>query len=177
MKIVGSRTDFCDMDGNETVKDFYECIADLLESDEVQRLAEFNQHMDTNRLQHCMNVTYYGFLICRKFGWDYRSAARGGLLHDLFFYDWAERRQTAGFHALHHPRVALKNATEAFELNDREKDIIVKHMWPVTLRPPKYKETLVITFVDKYCAFMEICAAVRKMIRMRSRLGFNEEAS
>jgi uncharacterized protein len=40
-------------------------------------------------------------------------------------------------------------------LNDIEKDIIEKHMWPLTLKLPKYKEAFIVSFVDKYCAFME----------------------
>jgi len=41
-------------------------------------------------------------------------------------------------------------------LNDTEKDIIEKHMWPLTIRLPKNKESLVVSLVDKYCSFMEI---------------------
>jgi len=43
-----------------------------------------------------------------------------------------------------HPRVALENAIEHFDLNDTEKDIIEKHMWPLTIRLPKTKESLVV---------------------------------
>ena len=37
-----------------------------------------------------------------------------------------------------------------------EKDIISKHMWPVTFSAPKYLESYTITFVDKYCAVKEL---------------------
>ena len=33
--------------------------------------------------------------------------------------------------------------------------MIIKHMWPVTLAMPKYKETFIITLVDKYFAVAE----------------------
>ena len=33
-----------------------------------------------------------------------------------------------------------------------EEDIILKHMWPLTLRIPKYKESFLIMFLDKYVA-------------------------
>ena len=33
--------------------------------------------------------------------------------------------------------------------------MIIKHMWPVTPALPKYKETFVITLVDKYFAAAE----------------------
>ena len=42
-----------------------------------------------------------------------------------------------------------------FDLNDMEKDIIVKHMWPLTIVPPKFKESYIVTLVDKYCATKE----------------------
>lgn len=35
------------------------------------------------------------------------------------------------------PKSALQNAEKEFLLNDKEKDIILKHMWPVTLPFPK----------------------------------------
>ena len=38
---------------------------------------------------------------------------------------------------------------------DKEKDIIEKHMWPVTVAFPKSIEGFILTFVDKYCALSE----------------------
>ena len=43
-----------------------------------------------------------------------------------------------------------------FCLNVIEKDIIEKHMWPLTIRLPKYKESFIVSFVDKYCSTAEI---------------------
>ena len=37
----------------------------------------------------------------------------------------------------------------------KEKEIIKKHMWPLTFSPPKYLESFIVTIVDKYCAFKE----------------------
>ena len=54
-----------------------------------------------------------------------------------------------------HPKIALRNATQIFNLNDIEKDVIVNHMWPVTIKIPHYKETVVVTFADKYSAIFE----------------------
>lgn len=41
-------------------------------------------------------------------------------------------------------------------MNEIEIDIIKKHMWPLTIVLPKYKEALVVMLVDKYCALMEM---------------------
>ena len=48
---------------------------------------------------------------------DYRSVARAGLLHDLFYYDWRTTKFDLGTHALIHPRVALRNAEKLTKLN------------------------------------------------------------
>ncbi len=78
------------------------------------------------------------------------------MLHDLFLYDWRVRQDNRkGLHAFTHPKTALENASKLFDLNAKETDIILKHMWPVTIRFPKYIESYVITFVDKYCALEE----------------------
>ena len=34
--------------------------------------------------------------------------------------------------------------------------MIAKHMFPLTVTPPKYKETFVIVLVDKFCSFNEV---------------------
>lgn len=60
-----------------------------------------------------------------------------------------------GLHAFTHPQTALENASKLFDLNEKECDIILKHMWPVTIKLPKYKESYIITLVDKYCAIQE----------------------
>lgn len=54
-----------------------------------------------------------------------------------------------------HPRIAVKNAEKITELSDLERDIILKHMWGATIAPPKYKESYIVTLVDKYCAIKE----------------------
>lgn len=120
-------------------------------------MRKYIQHKDIDCFVHCLHVSYVSYIICRKLGLDWRAAARGGLLHDFFLYDW-HIKKSAGIKELHgfkHPRTALFNARLYFNINDVEKDIILNHMWPMTFRLPRYKETYVIAAVDKYCAFME----------------------
>ena len=151
MHVTGSRKNI-----KET--EFYECIADLLEKDEIQELTEFRHHKMTTRYQHCLNVAYYNYLVCRKFRLDAESAARAGLLHDLYHYDTERYHKTKPVirHSKYHPQVALEAAEKITELNDRERDMIAGHMWPVTLKlKPHCAEGYIITFVDKYCALIE----------------------
>ena len=137
-------------------KEFQEIISDIITNDTVLKMKNYKQHYDTNCFEHCMHVAFYSYILCKKYNLDYKSAARAGMLHDLFLYDWRIRSSSRkGFHAFTHPKCALTNALSLFNLNDKEQDIIIKHMWPLTLKLPKYKESFIITFVDKYCALSE----------------------
>ena len=138
-------------------KIYMDQVYDILQSKPFKRMDNFIQHGTTTTLKHCLNVSYVSYKICKTLGFDYVSAARAGLLHDLFLYDWHECAKKTGnhFHGFTHPRVALNNAKKYYDLNKVEEDIIVKHMWPLTVIPPKYKEGYVVMYADKYCGFLE----------------------
>jgi uncharacterized protein len=142
-------------------ENYYELVSDILENKNVLSMKNFLQHGTTSCYDHCLNVSYYSYLLCKKLNLDVRSVARAGLLHDLFLYDWHSPSHYKGKvpldkkHAFYHPYIALKNANKFFKLNKVEKDIIVKHMWPLTIIPPKYKETYIIVLVDKICCITE----------------------
>ena len=79
-------------------------------------------------------------------------------LHDLFLYDWHTHAKRTGdhFHGMTHPKRALMNAEKFFDLNSIERDIIINHMWPVTLfSVPRTKEGWITTLADKYCGSFE----------------------
>lgn len=137
-------------------EEYMECIYELLQHEVVKSMKNFIQHGDINCLEHSLYVSYCSYLICKRLGLDFRSAARGGLLHDFFLYDWHTGKPYRGLHGFIHPHIALQNANKYFSLTDREKDIIQKHMWPLTLDLPRYKESFVVLLADKYCASMEI---------------------
>ncbi len=136
--------------------EYQKCIADLIDHESVQQMEGFRHHYRTNCLAHSLNVSYFSYRICRFCNMDYRSAARGALLHDLFLYDWRETDLEEGRHAFVHPRIALQNATDVSELNDIEQDIVLKHMWPLTPHMPSFKESLVVCMMDKYCTTLEL---------------------
>lgn len=136
---------------------FFTCIADLLELDDVKLLHQYQQHLQTTRFQHSLNVSYYSYLIANKLNLDACSIARAGLLHDLFLYDWKNKEQPIeGRHSYVHPRVALENAKKHIEVNSIIEDAIIHHMWPMTIAMPKTKEGWILQAVDKYCALLEM---------------------
>lgn len=146
-------------------KEFELIIKELIENETVQQMKNYRQHCDTNCFEHCYTASYYCYNICKKFKLDYKSAARAAMLHDLFLYDWRDPSSHKRWHAFNHPRTAYENALKLFELNDIEKDIILKHMWPTTVIPPKYLEGFVLTIVDKYCAIEETMSYCRKKMK------------
>lgn len=153
---------------NSETAEFDSIIKDLVENETVQKMKNYRQHYNTSCFEHCRNVAYYSYLICKKYNLDYVSVARAGMLHDLFLYDWRIKENgRKGFHGFRHPRIALNNASKLFELNDKEQDIILKHMWPITVVFPKYKESYIITLVDKYCAIQESINAYKSKRKLQ----------
>jgi len=135
---------------------FCEIIDDLLKTDAVQQMDNYAQHRGTSRLQHSLNVAYYSFCVAQALNLDYRSAARGALMHDLYFHQWRNTGQNGWQHAISHPKLALKNAENITNINKIEKDIIIKHMWPMTLIPPRYAESHIVSLADKFSTILEV---------------------
>ena len=136
--------------------EYMECVNDIIHNKRIEKLVDHCQHYNTTRLQHCINVSYYSFRICRFFGWNKTAAARAGLMHDLYYYDWRIKNSFRKMsHPKWHPLVAKDNARKICNLNPVEEDAILKHMWPMTFSFPKYKESFVVSMTDKGCAALE----------------------
>lgn len=172
LKAIGSKVDLMKDEKGEA---YYCLVSDLLENDLVLKMKEFTHHGDTTCFQHCLNVSYYNYKICRFFSLNERAAARAGLLHDLFLYDWHTYKPEKGerLHGFTHAGTALKNVRENFIITDIEKDIIEKHMFPLNITAvPKYRETVVIVLVDKYCGLLEtVIPRLRKIKFAAARVG------
>ncbi len=142
----------------EHLIEFFNIIKDIISNDTVKQMKNYRQHCNTSCYKHCMQVAYFTYITCKKLKLDYVSATRAAMLHDLFLYDWRKKYRNidiSGLHAFIHPQVALKNANKLFKLNDIEKDVILKHMWPLTIKFPRYREAYIVTIMDKYSACLE----------------------
>ena len=80
----------------ELNQEFYSCIEDIVYHPVVMEMKKFYQHCETDCYRHCLSVAYYNFRICKALRLDARSAARGGMLHDLFLYDWRTHSEETG---------------------------------------------------------------------------------
>jgi uncharacterized protein len=137
-----------------------EYAGDILHSDNFQKSKLYIQHGDVSVFTHSIYVARCAVMINRKLhvGCDEKELVRGALLHDYFLYDWHHNTPEnihPHLHGFYHPGIALKNADRDFDLTLLEKDIIKKHMWPLTVVPPRYREAWVVTTADKYSSFLE----------------------
>lgn len=136
-------------------EEYCNCIKEVAQTDIFLSMENYVHHGKVSCLEHSLHVSYCSYLISKRLGLDFLSTARGALLHDFFLYDWHSTKTEGGLHGFTHPKLALENANQYFELNEVEKDIILKHMWPLTWRLPKFKESFVVMLADKYCATIE----------------------
>ncbi|RLC26826.1 MAG: phosphohydrolase [Deltaproteobacteria bacterium] len=130
--------------------EFLETAAPLLDNPTVKALSQYNHHRGKTRLDHVKEVAWLSFLWGKRLSLDCSAIVRGALLHDLFFYDWL--REGPRLHGFRHHNISLKNARKVTFLSKKEEDIIKKHMWPLTIIPPRYPESFVVSFVDTFCS-------------------------
>ncbi len=136
---------------------FLQCVEPLLDSDEVNSMKQWRHHFSITCFQHSLFVSYVAFRLARCFGWDYRAAARAGLLHDLYLYDPADSSAHPGNQCLDHPEFALRNAQALCpDQSDKEKNAIISHMFPLAVHLPRCREAIVVNLADKICATLEV---------------------
>ncbi len=139
--------------------EYLSLVHDILYHEEFMRLKEFFHH-NGHIYDHVVRVSYLSYSVSKVFSLDYSAAARGGLLHDFFLYDWRERKAqdlSRWAHGREHPQIAYANASRCFSVNAREKDIIVKHMFPKTRSFPRFTESYIVSASDKVAAIGEFC--------------------
>lgn len=146
---------------------------DILQSENFKKTKEYVQHGTMSVNSHSINVAKYSIALSKKLRikCSHRDLVRGALLHDYFLYDWhdKDREDYRFFHGFYHPGIALKNASKEYELTPRQRDIIGKHMWPLTVVPPMCREAWIVTAADKYCSFMETVRLHRGHIKRQGR--------
>ena len=133
--------------------------ADILESGNFRRMKSYIQHGNVTVNAHVMNVARYSIALSESLHipCSRRELIRGALLHDYFLYDWhiPDEVNPHKLHGFYHPGVALRNASREYELTERERNIIRRHMWPLTVIPPSCREAWIVTAADKWCSLME----------------------
>lgn len=144
--------------------EFNNIISDILKNEEVISL-RYEQHHGISRLDHSLRVAKLTFSLSLLFHLDnIEEVTRAALLHD--FYHHLDDSSFKG-----HPLSAKNNAKRVFAITEVQEDIIYNHMFPATLRLPKYKETWLVSLADKMVAIKE-CARYKIPLEMGSTFLF-----
>lgn len=155
----------------ENKEELYSYIKEIIESPIFLKLGEVIHHLES-RKEHVLKVCCHSYLKSLKSKkCNRRSLAIGAILHDFFLYDWQKpgdfkfsdydikkNKVLPNYHGFAHHKIAAYNAEKYFPhlINEIVKDIILKHMWPLTIYTPKYKESWIVCIVDKKCSLKDL---------------------
>lgn len=131
-----------------------------LGDERLMKMKEYVQHGDVSTYDHAVLVAFYSCMLACRLGlkYDERALIRGALLHDYYLYDWHEKEAWHKWHGFRHPRFAMENAQRDFHLSEKEIEIIRKHMWPLTIIPPRCKEAWIVNGADTWISLIESAA-------------------
>ncbi len=143
--------------------EYLDLVSHILDNEKFNETKEIVHH-GLNRYDHSLRVSYYSYCIAKALRMNYKDTARGALLHDFFITDNNCSKNDRIKSVFKHPKHALENASKYFDLTDMEADIIRKHMFPLTILPPKYFESWLVDIVDDIVSVIEQGYLLRKQL-------------
>lgn len=152
------------MNINEDIE-YLSIVDEILNHKEFEKTKNIKHH-GLNRYDHSVRVSYTAYRVAKFLKLDSRATARAGLLHDFFLVNnkkisFREKMGTL----VNHPRYAVRYSEKFFKLNEKEKDIIRNHMFPISpTLIPKYAESWVVNIVDTLVAFYEQLYVKNKLL-------------
>lgn len=155
--------------------EWYGIVEDILLNEEFQKRKLFLHHHNTTVFEHSIRVSYHAFMIAKYFNASVRICAIAGLLHDFYPKAWLYSKELDELdktylseintkkplfkrHGFTHGNEASKNYIKYFPYLEDKKitDAIANHMFPLTIRPPKFKEGLIVSYADKLNSMHEL---------------------
>lgn len=138
-------------------KEFYMIAEPILRNKEFQRRKKFLHHYDSV-YNHSLKVAYTAYRIAkvveRYKKININNVVISALLHDFYTTPWREYKTNSLLkkHGFVHGKIAASNSYMFFPslMNKRIENAIKRHMFPLTIMPPKYIEGWIITLADKY---------------------------
>lgn len=133
----------------------FKCVEQLNEKTAFKQLKNYKHHYNTSTYDHSIGVAYISLWMIRKLKiqCNEEELIYGALLHDYYLYDCHSGEQS--LHLFKHPRISVDNAKRDWQITKIQENIIKCHMFPLTLTPPRYKESIVVSLADKICALYE----------------------
>lgn len=132
--------------------EYLSIVEKILSNRKYKKLEQEIHHYTSNRYKHSLDVSYLSYKIAKKLKLDYESVARASLVHDFFFNDEIPQKNKR---LVTHYKKSITNAEKIIKLNEKEKNIISSHMFPIGGTLPKYKESILVDLVDDYISIKE----------------------
>ena len=145
----------------------YELVEDIVRSDRFLRAKTLGHHGKVSLADHSRRTAMYGRNICRSLEKrgipvSEKDVVRACLLHDIGMTDLEVFDKVSWKKAYLHPTRGAAIAREEYRAGRIQCDAIRKHMWPICIIPPLYKESWVVLAADKWCSFHEFLERVKK---------------
>lgn len=151
-------------------------VENVLLNDEFQKRKLFLHHHNMSVWDHSILVSFNSYLVGRYFHADLKVCAIAGLLHDFYSQAWLstpelenlengkytislkEKKPLFKMHGFVHARDAAENYVKYFPELENKKitNSIKRHMFPLNIIPPRYKEGFIITMIDKWNSVHEL---------------------
>lgn len=136
-------------------EEFYSLVEDITNNKNFNKLNK-ELHHGITRYEHSMRVAKHTYIIGKALNMkNLNETTRAALLHDFYINDDLKGQSSAKKLGTH-PEVALHNSLKYYDLNEMQQDIIKSHMFPCNLTVPKYKESWLVSTVDKTVGLYEM---------------------
>lgn len=144
-------------------------VDDILTNKEFNKI-KYIEHHGVTRYEHSIKVSYYSYKIANILNLSTEEIARAGLLHDFFLSKEDRTLKEKFLSTFVHPKTALETSNKYFDLTDREKNIIESHMFPLYTCIPRYKESFVVSLVDKVVGSYEFMCKFQTKFKYATNL-------
>lgn len=144
---------------------FYEVANKIITGGRFEEMRKYISHSNFTVYDHCINVAKkcYTYATNHDIKCNLEDLIIGALLHDYYLYDWHEKSTWHKWHGFKHHKFAAVNAVKDFGVDDRVKNAIQTHMFPLTFwKIPTSKEAWIICVVDKIVATKETFEKYKK---------------
>lgn len=136
----------------------------MLNHSTIKQMKNYPHHKTITTHFHSVYVAYSCHKVARILGINSRELTRAAIMHDLYLYDWHTEKHDE-LHAWYHPKMAVINAEKYVEkLTDKQRDMMLAHMWPLHIMPPKSIDGFILTFCDKHCANMDLITSSKSFV-------------
>lgn len=135
--------------------EFYNIIEDIINYYKFQKL-DNELHHGITRYDHSLRVAKATYYVGKKLRIKkLNETVRAALLHDYYLDSDLQEKSSKEKLSIH-PEIACHNAYKDFNITNFQQNIIRTHMFPLSKELPKYKESWLVTVMDKSVAAYEM---------------------